>query len=443
LASDGNNPDEDGEFQLTWDLSFGADNYTIWRYTSLITEINGSVIFIANTTDLFYDIDYTNGTYYFIIEANNEASDIPGKYSDVLSNCISQVVQDPPWDFDNLASNGDIPDGDGNFDLTWDLSFGADNYTVFRHTSFITEINGTITEIDTTTNLYWNITSYLTGTYYFIIRANNEAGNTTSNCIFQEVLINIFPGDLLLETNAENPDTDGIFDLFWNISTGADNYTIYEYSSLITEINETISNLGTTENLYWNLTGYDADTYYFLVTANNLIGNTSSNCISIFVILDPPGEFNLTSNVGLHDSDGNFQLNWTESEFAFNYSIYWYYSNITEINGSVTLINKTNTLSNCISVVVIEKESGGSGGGGSDDNDNQWIRVSTIFTVGLLLIVLIIIIMCLSLYLGYKSRKTDEYKQPKKAFSKNSRKPKSSFKKNSRKPKKAFKKLKH
>jgi len=128
-------------------------------------------------------------------------------------------------------------------------------------------------------------------------------------------------------------------------------------------------------------------------------------------------------------------LNWNITGFS---SVGEYYFVIVAYNDA------TNTLSNCISVVVIEKETGASGGGGTDDdNQFEWIRVSTIFTIGCLLIVLIIIILGISLYLQYVSKKTDEYKQPKKAFKKNSKKPKIAYKKKAKRPKKAFKKLKH
>ena len=60
---------------------------------------------------------FGNGTIYFIIVASNIQSN-------TSSNCISVTVQDPPWAFDNLASDGADPDPDGDFQLTWDASTG-------------------------------------------------------------------------------------------------------------------------------------------------------------------------------------------------------------------------------------------------------------------------------------------------------------------------------
>ena len=87
LSSDAGNPDDDGTFTLTWSLAEGTDNYSVYQHSSYITEINESLIILAeDVSDLSLLLsDYPEGTYYFIVAAINE-------YGDTLSNCINVVV---------------------------------------------------------------------------------------------------------------------------------------------------------------------------------------------------------------------------------------------------------------------------------------------------------------------------------------------------------------
>ncbi len=152
------------------------------------------------------------------------------------------------------------------------------------------------------------------------------------------------PGNFILSSNVGSPDTDGIFNLNWTSASGAVNYSVYEYSAYITVINSSLTLLtNETTVLTFPLTDYSNGTYYFIIVAHNLYGNTSSNCINITVVIPPsppgsPGSLQLSSTAGTPDNDGNFTLTWTSASRANNYSIYRYSSNITSINGSLTLL---------------------------------------------------------------------------------------------------------
>jgi C1A family cysteine protease len=200
----------------------------------------------------------------------------------------------------------------------------------------------------------------------------------------------MLPNSFDLTTNADTPsDDDGIFDLEWTESFKANNYTVYQYSKYITEINESLTILieDTTE-LQLNLDGYSDGTYYFIVVAENDFGETKSNCIEVIIsIPQPPEPFTLVTDVDTpYDSDGSFNLSWTESNGANNYNVYQYTKYITTINGSLTLIAEEitdqelalssygngryyfivvasndygETLSNCILVIILYEGGGG------------------------------------------------------------------------------------
>ena len=285
LSSTAEGPDDDGIFTLTWDVSPLANNYSVYEYHSYITVINGSLTSLAtNIPSLFLPLNgYTDGTYYFIVEAHNE-------YGDTLSNCIEVLVEigQPPGSFVLNSTAGD-PDDDGIFTLTWDTAPDAEDYSVYEYSSYITIVNGSLTSLATDiTNLSLTLTGYSTGTYYFIVEAHNEYGDTLSNCIEVVVEIPNPPGNFILSSNAGSPDDDGIFTLSWGASNGAVSYSIYEYFSYITVINGSLTSLATDiTSLSHSLTGYTNGTYYFIVVAHNADGDTLSNCHAVAVEIPP------------------------------------------------------------------------------------------------------------------------------------------------------------
>jgi hypothetical protein len=187
------------------------------------------------------------------------------------------------------------------------------------------------------TDLSLDLSGYSDGTYYFIVVAHNEYGDTLSNCI--TVVVGLYPSDFVLSSNAGDPDDNGLFTLSWTTSSKASNYSVYQYSGFITEINGSLALLANEiTDLSLDLSGYSDGTYYFIVVAHNDYGDTLSNCIHVVVRL-PPGSFLLSipDDVGT-DIDGIFHLAWTVAFGANNYSVYQYSSFITEINESLILL---------------------------------------------------------------------------------------------------------
>ena len=188
LSSNAGNPDNDGIFSLNWTDSSGANNYSVYRHSSYITEINGSLtLLVTEITDSTLGLSgYLDGMYYFIVVAHYDQDDI-------LLNCITVVVGLTTGGL-ALSSNAETPDNDGTFDLNWTASSGANNYSVYRHSSYITEINGSLTLLaDEIIDLTLGLSGYTDGRYYFIVVARNNYGDTFSNCISVTVLKEGFP----------------------------------------------------------------------------------------------------------------------------------------------------------------------------------------------------------------------------------------------------------
>jgi len=261
---------------------FDADFY-LYLYNSSFDLVASNSIeniqYLANSTDLFYlGIFCTELYLHYNLTIN--LFPLPGNFS--------------------LTSDADNPDLDGNFTLSWSHSEDANNYSIYQHSSFISEINASLTLVkegiiqnNYTLNNY-TLNNYLNGTYYFIIKATNLVGSTLSNC----TLVNISipappkpPGNFTLSSNAGTPEDDGNFTLFWSESIRAENYSVYQYSNFISEINSSIDLLviGLTSNSS-NIFDYANGTYFFMIVAYNDAGLTSSNCYSVTVAIPPKSD---------------------------------------------------------------------------------------------------------------------------------------------------------
>jgi len=340
LNSDADTPDLDGNFNLTWTISQGADNYSVFTSNSYITDIDGSLTLLAfqNATSPYSIIGLSNGTYYYIVAAYNE-------YGYTLSNCINVTIKKEPPKLFTLSSSAEEPDPDGDFNLIWTISVGADNYSVFTSSSDITELDGNQTLLSQNATSPYVITGLSNGTYYYIVAAYNEYGYRLSNCI-SVTIIKVAPEPFTLSSNAEFPDPDGDFNLIWTISVGADNYSVFTSNSYITDIDGSVTLLAfQNATSPYSIIGLSTDVYYYIVAAYNEYGYRLSNCISVTIIKVAPEPFTLSSNAEDPDLDGDFNLIWTISQYADNYSVFTSNSYIMDIDGSVTLLAFQNATS--------------------------------------------------------------------------------------------------
>ncbi|GAH32973.1 unnamed protein product, partial [marine sediment metagenome] len=254
--------------ELIYDLP-GFGSVDVWVLEDL--DLPGGVAWYEKSTGILL-----NGSFFYAGGA--------GLYTfDFVDTNVEFSYMVPPGNF-VLTSNAGTPDENGNFDLSWTASDGALTYSVYRYSSYITEINGSLTLLgDGITDLSLALSGYTDGTYYFIAVAHNAYGDTLSNCI--EVVVQIPPpGDFILSSNAGTPDDNGAFDLTWTSADGALTYSVYRYSSYITEINGSLTLLGDgITDLSLALSGYTDGTYYFIAVAHNAYGDTLSNCIEVVV----------------------------------------------------------------------------------------------------------------------------------------------------------------
>jgi len=143
------------------------------------------------------------------------------------------------------------------------------------------------------------------------------------------------PGDFMLTIKADDPDTDGAFNISWTGSIGAANYSIYASNEPIAFVSKQHTFFGEQSiNSTFLISGLKTGEHYIFVVAYNETGQKFSNSVHISVQLPFPGDFILSSNADDPDTDGIFNLSWTNSVGANNYSVYKSLSSISEINWS-------------------------------------------------------------------------------------------------------------
>ena len=131
---------------------------------------------------------------------------------------------------------------------------------------------------------------------------------TDYEIMYSSVSLDLNPSDFTLSTDAGSPDSDGLFDLIWTESGGANNYSVYKHSSYISEINSSVTLIQdglTVPSLI--LTGFTNGTYYIVIEAVNEFGSILSNCISVEVLLPYVPQV-LQTPSGFSIPFGNFYL---------------------------------------------------------------------------------------------------------------------------------------
>ncbi|MHA2004461.1 MAG: hypothetical protein ACXABV_11355 [Candidatus Thorarchaeota archaeon] len=98
------NPDTDGSVLVHWNDDAGADNWTLFRHTNEITDLNldaASEVASGLTESQYADTGLTNGTYWYAVVAIDSVG------VSYLSNSVSVTVEIP-----STATTPPPPDGD-------------------------------------------------------------------------------------------------------------------------------------------------------------------------------------------------------------------------------------------------------------------------------------------------------------------------------------------
>jgi hypothetical protein len=195
-----------------------------------------------------------------------------------------------------LNTDAGTPDGDGMFNLSWSTSEYAVNYSIYMHSSFMSEIPPELTPVITeTTDRITPITINTNGTYYFIVVAHNKFGNTLSNCLSVEVRIyrdTMAPLIYIIEPESGDEYTANIPIYEITVTELHLDSVWYSLDGGITNISIT-SYIGVIDEVAWNALPYEPVIITFY--ANDTAGNIGSSSVIVYkhplITPEIPGPF--------------------------------------------------------------------------------------------------------------------------------------------------------
>ena len=212
--------------------------------------------------------------------------------------------------------------------LTWKAVEGATSYRIYRSTS---KGSGYSLLGTTTATSYTNTGAKAGTTYYYRVKACNDAGLSPYSNIVSGKVKSVTPKPSAPVVKIGNSASSGKPMLTWNAVSGATSYKVYRATSQ----NGTYSLLGTVTATSYTNTGAKAGvTYYYKVKAVNSAGESAySNVVS--------GKTTVTTlTMGHSASSGKPQLTWKAVSGATSYKVY----RATSKNGAYSVINTTKAL---------------------------------------------------------------------------------------------------
>ena len=270
--------------------------------------------YCESLTDVYYDGTAADWAKITVASGNDDMTN-------ATLHCIVSAPAAPVVKIGNSASSGKPQ-------LTWRAVYGATSYRIYRSTS---KGSGYSLLGTTTATSYTNTGAKAGTTYYYRVKAVNDAGLSPYSNIVSGQVKTVTPKPAAPVVKIGNSATSGKPMLTWNAVSGATSYKVYRATSQ----NGTYSLLGTvTATSYTNTGAKAGTTYYYKVKAVNAAGESAySNIVS--------GRATVTTlTMGHSAASGKPMLTWKAVSGAASYKVY----RATTKNGAYSVINTTKAL---------------------------------------------------------------------------------------------------
>ena len=271
-------------------------------------------LFCGRLTDVYYDGTAKDWAKISIGGGNEDLTN-------ATLHCAKSAPAAPVVHIGNSATSGKPM-------LTWNAVEGATSYRIYRSTA---KGSGYSLLGTTTATSYTNTGAKAGTTYYYRVKACNDAGLSPYSNIVSGQVKSVTPKPSAPVVKIGHSAASGKPMLTWNAVSGATSYKVYRATSQ----NGTYSLLGTvTATSYTNTGAKDGVTYYYKVKAVSSAGESAySNIVS--------GRATVTTlTMGHSATSGKPQLTWKAVSGAASYRVY----RATTKNGAYSVINTTKAL---------------------------------------------------------------------------------------------------
>ena len=294
---------------------YGCESLTSVTIPASVTSIGESAFYACSRmSDVYYKGTAADWAKITIEEGNEDLTN-------ATLHCAKSAPAAPVVKLGNSAASGKPM-------LTWNAVEGATSYRIYRSTA---KGSGYSLLGTTTATSYTNTGAKAGTTYYYRVKAVNDAGLSPYSNIVSGKVKSVTPKPSAPVVKIGNSSTSGKPMLTWNAVSGATSYKVYRATSQ----NGTYSLLGTVTATSYTNTGAKAGvTYYYKVKAVNSAGESAySNVVS--------GRATVTTlTMGHSASSGKPQLTWKAVSGAASYKVY----RATSKNGAYSVINTTKAL---------------------------------------------------------------------------------------------------
>ena len=296
----------------------------VFKGCAALTSVTISKSVTSIDADAFYECSSLTDVYYDGTAADWEIITIDygnENLTDAARHYVTLKPAAPTVKIGHSASSGKPQ-------LTWRAVYGATSYRIYRSTS---KGSGYSLLGTTTATSYTNTGAKAGTTYYYRVKACNDAGLSPYSNVVSGKVKSVTPKPSAPVVKIGNSSTSGKPMLTWNAVSGATSYKVYRATSQ----NGTYSLLGTvTATSYTNTGAKAGTTYWYKVKAVNSAGESAySNIVS--------GRATVTTlTMGHSSTSGKPMLTWKAVSGAASYRVY----RATAKNGAYSVINTTKAL---------------------------------------------------------------------------------------------------
>ena len=297
---------------IDWRVFYGCTKLTNISIPKSVTYINEGA---------FYSCGSMTDVYYAGTTADWEKITIMILNTNLTSATLHCAPTAPVVKLGNSAASGKPM-------LTWNAVEGATSYRIYRSTS---KGSGYSLLGTTTATSYTNTGAKAGTTYYYRVKACNDAGLSPYSNVVSGKVKSVTPKPSAPGVKIGHSASSGKPMLTWNAVSGATSYKVYRATSQ----NGTYSLLGSvTATSYTNTGAKAGTTYYYKVKAVNSAGESAYSNIG-------SGRATVTTlTMGHSASSGKPQLTWKAVSGAASYKVY----RATAKNGAYSVINITKAL---------------------------------------------------------------------------------------------------